>query len=125
MIPDWKEDQPIYKQLRNKVADAILAGSFKEGEALPSVRAVAVDLRINPLTASKAYQELVSEELVEKKRGLGMFVVSGARAKLLSNEKERFLTEEWPAIIARIDSLGLDVAALLSSATTKKPGDSA
>lgn len=109
MNPDWKEDQPIYRQLRDKVASAILEGSLKEGEALPSVRNVAVEMQINPLTASKAYQELVSQELVEKRRGLGMFVIEGARAKLLQGERKRFLEEEWPEIVARIQALEMDI----------------
>ncbi|MCH8861312.1 MAG: GntR family transcriptional regulator [Proteobacteria bacterium] len=109
MNPDWKEDQPIYRQLRDKVASAILEGSLKEGEALPSVRNVAMEMQINPLTASKAYQELVSQELVEKRRGLGMFVIEGARAKLLQGERKRFLEEEWPEIVARIQALEMDI----------------
>ena len=120
MVPDWNEDQPIYRQLRDKVAGAILDGSLREGEAIPSVRAVAVDMRINPLTASKAYQELVNEELVETRRGLGMFVLEGARAKLLDSEKKRFLDREWPEIVSRIMALDLDVEGLLQSAKSFK-----
>ena len=116
MVPDWNEDQPIYRQLRDKVAGAILDGSLREGEAIPSVRSVAVDMRINPLTASRAYQELVNEELVETRRGLGMFVLEGARAKLLDSEKKRFLDREWPEIVSRIMALDLDVEGLLQSA---------
>ena len=115
MTLEWKEDQPIYRQLRDKVAAQILSGSIKEGEPLPSVRAVAVDLQINPLTASKAYQELVTEAVVEKKRGLGMYVVKGARRKLMNLEKKRFLDEEWPEINARIKALGLKPADLLKA----------
>lgn len=113
MIPDWNEDQPIYRQLRDKVASAILDGSIGEGEALPSVRNVAVEMRINPLTASKAYQELVNQELVEKRRGLGMFVIEGARKKLLKVERSHFLEQEWPAIVSRISTLEIDAADLL------------
>lgn len=116
--PEWTDDQPIYRQLRDKVVDAILDGSLKEGEALPSVRAIAVDLQINPITASKAYQELVTDDLVEKRRGLGMFVVDGARDKLLSAERTRFMKEEWPRILERIRSLGLELKDLPSSDPT-------
>lgn len=113
MTPDWTDDQPIYRQLKDKVMAAIMEGSLKEGEALPSVRNVAVDLQINPITASKAYQELVADGLVEKKRGLGMFIVDGAKARLLGLERDRFMTEEWPRVMAMIDRLGLNVADLL------------
>lgn len=119
MTLEWKEDQPIYRQLRDKVAAQILTGSLKEGESLPSVRNVAVDLRINPLTASRAYQELVDEALVEKRRGLGMFIVKGARSKLLTLEKKRFLENEWPDISARILALGLSAKDLLKSTGNK------
>ncbi len=115
MTLEWKEDQPIYRQLRDKVAAQILTGSLKEGESLPSVRNVAVDLRINPLTASRAYQELVDEALVEKRRGLGMFIVKGARSKLLTLEKKRFLEHEWPEINARILALGLSAKDILKT----------
>lgn len=115
MKPDWTEDQPIYRQLRDKVVAAIMEGALPEGDALPSVRNVAVDLQINPLTASKAYQELVMEGLVEKKRGLGMFVVDGARSKLMEVERERFLSEEWPRVMETITRLGLSAETLLAS----------
>lgn len=117
---EFKEDQPIYRQLRDHMAGAIIQGSLKEGEALPSVRTVAVDFQINPLTASKAYQELVSEELVEKKRGLGMFVVEGARSKLLEAEQKHFLDNEWPDILKRINSLEIDQNKLLASFSSAK-----
>ncbi len=119
MTLEWKEDQPIYRQLRDKVAAQIIKGSIKEGEPLPSVRNVAVDLQINPLTASKAYQELVDEDLVEKKRGLGMYVLKGARSKLLTLEKKKFLEEEWPEILVRIQALGLDVKDLIKNSKKK------
>ena len=119
MTLEWKEDQPIYRQLRDKVAAQIIKGSIKEGEPLPSVRNVAVDLQINPLTASKAYQELVDEDLVEKKRGLGMYVLKGARNKLLTLEKKKFLEEEWPEILVRIQALGLDVKDLIKNSKKK------
>jgi GntR family transcriptional regulator len=123
MNPDWKEDQPIYRQLRDKVASAILEGSLKEGEALPSVRNVAVEMQINPLTASKAYQELVNQELVEKRRGLGMFVIAGARDKLLQGEKKQFLEEEWPAIVARIQALEMDIDDLVKGISGSSNGN--
>ena len=119
MTLEWKEDQPIYRQLRDKVAAQILTGSLKEGESLPSVRNVAVELQINPLTASRAYQELVEEALVEKRRGLGMFIVKGARSKLLTLEKKRFLEDEWPDISARILALGLSAKDLLKTTGNK------
>ncbi len=115
MTPDWTDDQPIYRQLKDKVVGAIVEGSFREGEALPSVRSVAVDLQINPITASKAYQELVMEGLVEKRRGLGMFVVEGAKDKLLEAERARFLNEEWPRVMEAIRRLGLDADTLLKN----------
>ena len=115
MTPDWTEDQPIYRQLKDKVVQAIVDGNFKEGEALPSVRSVAVDLQINPITASKAYQELVMDGLVEKRRGLGMFVVDGARSKLMEAERDRFLNEEWPRVMDTIRRLGLDAETLLKN----------
>lgn len=115
MTPDWTDDQPIYRQLKDKVVTAIMEGSLREGEALPSVRNVAVEMQINPITASKAYQELVMDGLVEKKRGLGMFVVDGARDKLMEAERERFLNEEWPRVMETIRRLGLDADALLKS----------
>ena len=117
MTQDWKEDQPIYRQLRDKVAAQILQGALKEGDALPSVRTVAVDLQINPLTANKAYQELVDENLVEKRRGVGMYVTKGARERLLALEKKHFLDEEWPAIAARIAALGFKADELLKAKT--------
>lgn len=115
MTPDWTDDQPIYRQLKDKVVTAIMEGSLREGEALPSVRNVAVEMQINPITASKAYQELVMDGLVEKKRGLGMFVVDGARDKLMEAERERFLNEEWPRVMDTIRRLGFDADALLKS----------
>lgn len=115
MTPDWKEDQPIYRQLRDRMAAAIMDGSLKEGEALPSVRTVAVEMQINPLTASKAYQELVGQKIVEKRRGLGMYVLGGAREKLLQDERAHFLDQEWPEIVERIRALGIDAKDLLKA----------
>ena len=115
MTPDWTDDQPIYRQLKDKVVTAILEGALIEGEALPSVRNVAVDMQINPITASKAYQELVMDGLVEKRRGLGMFVIEGARSKLVEAERSRFINEEWPRVLETIRRLDLNVEELLKS----------
>ncbi len=116
MDPKWNEDQPIYRQLRDRVVAMILEEVLVEGDALPSVRNVAAEYRLNPLTVLKGYQELVDEELVEKKRGRGMFVNEGARVKLLKAERERFLEKEWPEVIATIERLNLDAADLLQQA---------
>jgi GntR family transcriptional regulator len=114
MDPKWNEDQPIYRQLRDRVVAMILEGALGDGDALPSVRNVAAEYRLNPLTVLKGYQELVDEGLVEKKRGRGMFVNDGAREQLLKDERERFLKKEWPEVVATIERLGLDTADLLS-----------
>jgi len=116
MDPDWNDTQPIYRQLRDRVVAMILDGVIPEGEALPSVRNVATETRVNPLTVLKAYQQLVDEELVEKRRGLGMFVSRGARNLLLRGERERFLNEQWPPIRATIQRLGLTLDELLAPA---------
>jgi len=113
MARHWDDSQPIYWQLRDRTVSAILDGTLKEGDPLPSVRNVAVDFQINPLTVSKAYQSLVEDELVEKRRGVGMFVVDGARARLMESERKRFLREEWPRIAQRIQKLGLDLDELV------------
>jgi GntR family transcriptional regulator len=113
MDREWNDNQPIYRQLRDRVVAMILDGMLKEGDPLPSVRTVAADYRLNPLTVLKGYQELVDEELVEKKRGLGMFVKQGARAFLLKGERQRFLAEEWPRVQATIQRLGLKAEDLL------------
>jgi GntR family transcriptional regulator len=107
MDPEWNDSQPIYRQLRDRVVAMILDGHLKEGDPLPSVRNVATETRVNPLTVLKGYQQLADEGLVEKRRGLGMFVNPGAQALLLAAERERFLTEQWPAIFATIQRLGL------------------
>src|SRR3954468_15578300 len=107
MNREWNDRQPIYRQLRDRVVAMILEGVLKEGDPLPSVRNVAADYRVNPLTVLKAYQELVDEQLVEARRGLGMFVNSGARNLLLKGEREKFLKEEWPRVSATIQRLGL------------------
>lgn len=109
MTTHWDDNQPIYWQLRERTVAAILDGSLNEGQPLPSVRQVAVDFQINPLTVSKAYQSLVDDDLVEKRRGVGMFVRDGARLRLLESERRRFLEEEWPRIAARIEHLGLTI----------------
>jgi GntR family transcriptional regulator len=118
--PQWLEGAPIYRQLRDRVIGLILDGSLKEGDAVPSVRQVAADFRINPLTVMKAYQALSDEGLLEKRRGLGMFVSTGARKALLSDERSRFLDSEWPRIRARIQSLGLSVEDLLQDTQKDK-----
>ncbi len=111
----WNDNAPIYRQLRDHVVAMILDGVLKQGDALPSVRQVAADFQLNPITVSKAYQELVDEQLVEKRRGLGMYVTEGARDALLHSERERFLREEWPALHARLKRMGLDLKALLAN----------
>src|ERR1700704_5760598 len=107
MDRDWNDSQPIYRQLRDRVVAMILDGVLNEGDPLPSVRNVAAEYRINPLTVLKGYQQLVDEQLVEKKRGRGMFINAGARNLLLKGEREKFLAEQWPGIHATIQRLGL------------------
>jgi len=114
MTITWNDNAPIYRQLRDRVVAMILDGILKQGDALPSVRQVAADFQLNPITVSKAYQELVDDQLVEKRRGLGMYVAEGARHTLLHSERERFLREEWPALRERLERLGLDLQTLLS-----------
>ena len=121
MDPHWDESQPIYRQLRDRVVAMILDGVLKEGEALPSVRSVAAEFRLNPLTVLKGYQQLVDENLVEKRRGRGMFVSSGARDALMKDERQRFLTEEWPKVKATIQRLGLSPADLLQGGPPPAP----
>ena len=121
MDPKWNEDLPIYRQLRDRVVAMILEGVLGDGDALPSVRNVAAEYRLNPLTVLKGYQELVDEGLVEKKRGRGMFINDGARTKLLKNERQRFIEKEWPTVVATINRLGLDTEELLRDAG--KPGE--
>ena len=113
MDREWNDNQPIYRQLRDRVVAMILEGVLKEGDPLPSVRTVAADYRVNPLTVLKGYQELVDEKLVESRRGLGMFVNTGARERLLQNERKNFLKEQWPEIYATIRRLGLNAEDLL------------
>ncbi|MCW8878912.1 MAG: GntR family transcriptional regulator [Kangiellaceae bacterium] len=114
----WNDQTPIFRQLKEKVVELIMDGEVAEGEAVPSVRQVAADYQINPLTVSKAYQELVDEQVLEKKRGLGMFVTTGAKDKLFDEEKRQFLTVEWPKILTRIRRLGLSVEELTRDAET-------
>jgi GntR family transcriptional regulator len=106
---EWNDKQPIYRQLRDLVIERIMDGSFAEGEAVPSVRQVAADYKINHLTVGKAYQELVDAGLLEKRRGLGMFVTAGAREALTDDEQQRFLDEEVPAFAERVRMLGMDM----------------
>ena len=112
---EWHDNEPIYQQLRTAVLHRILAGTLAEGEAVPSVRQVASSERINPLTVTRAYQLLVDEGLLEKRRGLGLFVTAGASAKARTSEREAFLTIEWPRIRERMDALGIDPVSLLKS----------
>ncbi len=123
MDPDWNDGQPIYRQLRDRVVAMILEGQLKEGDPLPSVRHVSADSRVNPLTVLKAYQQLVDDFLVEKRRGLGMFVKSGARAQLMQGEREKFLNEQWPQVLATIRRLGLNARELLAAETPKGTDD--
>src|SRR5438045_7464708 len=115
MDREWNDSQPIYRQLRDRVVAMILDGVLKEGDPLPSVRTVAAEYRVNPLTVLKAYQQLVDEGLVESRRGRGMFVTIGARGRLLRDERQRFLSEQWPRIYATIQRLGLKAEDLLDA----------
>jgi GntR family transcriptional regulator len=119
MDREWNNSQPIYRQLRDRVVEMILDGVLKEGDPLPSVRNVAAEYRVNPLTVLKGYQQLVDEQLVESKRGRGMFINAGARELLLNAERERFLSEEWPRIHATIQRLGLNPKELLNDGTKR------
>jgi GntR family transcriptional regulator len=125
MDPKWSEDLPIYRQLRDRVVAMILEGILGDGDALPSVRNVAAEYRLNPLTVLKGYQELVDEGLVEKKRGRGMFVTDGARRQLLIDERQKFVDKEWPKVLETIERLGLDASELLQgTARSDDAGDS-
>ncbi len=125
MDREWNDGQPIYRQLRDRVVAMILDGVLKEGDPLPSVRTVAADYRVNPLTVLKGYQQLVDEGLVETKRGRGMFINAGARGLLLKGERRKFLGEEWPRIYARVQRLGLSAEELLKAAGSKSPAEAA
>ena len=120
MEPNWSDNQPIYRQLRDRVVAMILEDALKEGDPLPSVRSVAAEYQINPLTVLKGYQALVDEGLVEKRRGLGMFVKEGARRNLMKNEREQFMKNEWPQILQRIERLGLDIQELIKADNGEK-----
>lgn len=115
MSVQWSDTTPIYLQLKERVVAMMLDGVLKPGDALPSVRQVAADFQLNPITVSRAYQELADEALVEKRRGLGMYVTEGAPEKLLASEREHFLRNEWPAVLIRIERLGLRVDELLKN----------
>jgi GntR family transcriptional regulator len=123
MALEWNDSQPIYRQLRDRVVAMILDGALKEGDPLPSVRSVAAEYRVNPLTVLKGYQQLVDEGLVESKRGLGMFINAGARNLLLQGERQKFLGEEWPRVYATIQRLGLKAEELLNG-NAKHPSSS-
>jgi GntR family transcriptional regulator len=125
MDREWNDGQPIYRQVRDRVVAMILDGVLKEGDPLPSVRVVAAEYRINPLTVLKAYQQLVDEGLAEAKRGRGMFINAGARSLLLKAERKRFLGEEWPRIAASIQRLGLSAQELLDAASRATPAEQA
>ena len=114
MDREWNDREPIYRQIRDRMVAMILDGVLKEGDPLPSVRTVAAEYRINPITVLKAYQELTNEGLVETRRGLGMFINDGARDLLMEGEREKFLREEWPRVHANIQRLGLSAEELLS-----------
>jgi GntR family transcriptional regulator len=125
MDREWNNSQPIYRQLRDRVVAMILDGVLKEGDPLPSVRNVAAEYRVNPLTVLKGYQQLVDEGLVESRRGLGMFINAGARSLLLEAERQRFLGEEWPRVRATIERLGLKAEELLNGANPRQSSDDA
>ena len=118
MDRQWNDSQPIYRQLRDRIVAMILDGVLNEGDPLPSVRTVAAEYRVNPITVLKGYQQLVDEQLVETKRGRGMFINAGARALLLQGERQKFLEEQWPRIQATIQRLGLTAEELLGAPGT-------
>src|ERR1700753_3509929 len=121
MDPNWNDNQPIYRQRRDRMVALILEGALKEGDPLPSVRAVAADYRLNPLTVLKGYQQLVDENLVEKRRGRGMYVSDGARRLLLAGERERFLNDQWPEMLAVIRRLGFSAQELFDKEPAATP----
>jgi GntR family transcriptional regulator len=123
MDGQWNDSQPIYRQLRDRVVALILDGALNEGDALPSVRTVAADHRVNPITVLKGYQQLVDEQLVEMRRGRGMFVKPGARDLLLEAERRRFLEEQWPRVFATIQRLGLTTEELLERSAATEASD--
>ncbi len=119
-MPDWNKDRPIYRQLKEKIEYMIINGSIQEGEAVPSVRQVAGEERINPLTVSRAYQLLVDDGILEARRGLGMFVTQGAANTALVQARETFMNEEWPQICNTIRQLGLQPDTLMKNIDTKR-----
>ncbi len=121
MEGEWSENQPIYRQLRDMIVAMIIDGTLSEGDALPSVRQVAAGYRVNPITVLKSYQQLVDEVLVEKRRGIGMFVMTGARNAALRSERDKFLAEDWPGILESIKRLGLSAEELLERAAAHRP----
>jgi GntR family transcriptional regulator len=121
MDSEWNDSQPIYRQIRDLMVAMILDGVLNEGDPLPSVRHVAAEYRVNPLTVLKSYQQMVDEKLVESRRGRGMFINAGARNLLLQGERQRFLTEQWPRVYATIQRLGLTAQELLDAAATEAP----
>lgn len=121
MSHEWNDSQPIYRQLRDRVVAMILDAVIKEGDPLPSVRTVAADYRVNPLTVLKAYQQLADEQIVEKRRGVGMFIKAGVRQQLLRDERQRFLEQEWPGVLATLQRLGLKPEDLLNGAAGGQP----
>ena len=120
---EWNDSQPIYRQLRDRVIAMILDSEINEGDPLPSVRTVAADYRVNPLTVLKAYQQLADEQIVEKRRGVGMFIKTGVRQQLLRDERQRFLEEEWPGVLATLRRLGLKAEDLLGNGAASRPPD--
>jgi GntR family transcriptional regulator len=125
MDPNWNDSQPIYRQLRDRVVAMILEGVLKDGDPLPSVRSVAAEYQLNPLTVLKGYQQLVDEQLVEKRRGRGMYVTEGARRALMKDERQKFLEDEWPNVLATISRLGLNAEELLARAPAAPASQSA
>jgi GntR family transcriptional regulator len=125
MDREWNDSEPIYRQIRDRVVAMILDGVLKEGDPLPSVRTVAAEYRVNPLTVLKGYQQLVDEHLVESKRGRGMFINAGAHKLLLQSERQKFLAEEWPKVSATIQRLGLTPQELLDAAESPKSSNPA
>lgn len=123
MEGEWNDSQPIYRQLRDRVVNMILEGVLTDGDALPSVRTVAAEYRLNPLTVLKGYQELVDEGLVEKRRGRGMYVREGARKALVKDERQAFLDEQWPEVVSTIRRLKLDLDELLAQARRQLDDD--
>lgn len=118
MEREWNDREPIYRQIRARVVAMMLDGVLKEGDSLPSVRTVAAEYRVNPLTVLKAYQALAEEGLVETRRGLGMFINAGARDLLMEGEREKFLNEEWPRVYASLQRLGLSPEELMGKVKT-------